>query len=77
MCFGGGGPSKAEKEAAAQQRIEAEAAKAAEIEKKAKQKREDISTALEGKTERSGMRGGAGRRSLFSAAGDGFLGRFD
>ncbi len=76
MCFGGGGPSKAEKEAAAEQRIEAEEAKSEEIQKRAKQKREDISTALEGKTQRSGMRGGAGRRSLFRASGGGFLGRF-
>ena len=77
MCFGGGGgPSAAEKEAAAEQRIEAEAAKSEEIQKRAKQKREDISTALESKTQRSGMRGGAGRRSLFRASGGGFLGRF-
>jgi hypothetical protein len=76
MCFGGGGPSRAEKEAAAEQRIEAEQAKQEEIQKRGEQKREDISEALESRTRRSGMRGGAGRRSLFKAGGGGFLGRF-
>ena len=76
MCFGGGGPSQAEKQAAADQRIEADQAKSEEIQKRAEQKREDISTALESRTRRSGMRGGAGRRSLFRAGGGGFLGRF-
>lgn len=79
MCFGGGGssgPSEAEKQAAAQQRVEAEIAKRREIEKKAVQKREDISEALSSRTQRKGMRGGAGRRSLFQASGAGFMGRF-
>lgn len=81
MCFGGGGgPSKAEQEAAnrraAEQRAEAEIAKREEIERKAVQKREDISQALSSRTERRGMRGGAGRRSLFQASGAGFMGRF-
>ena len=76
MCFGGG-PSQKEKEAAAEQRVEADFAKREEIEKRAKQKREDISEAIEGRTARAGMRGGKGRRSLFSAPSTGFLGRFD
>lgn len=73
MCFG---PSAAEKQAAAEQREEADRAKRAEIETRAEQKREDITEAIEGRTERRGMRGGAGRRSLFRASGGGFLGRF-
>lgn len=76
MCFGGG-PSRQEKQAAAEQRVEADVAKREEIEKRAEQKREDISQALEARTERRGMRGGAGRRSLFRAGGGGFLGRFN
>ena len=76
MCFGGGGPSEEEEESGAEERIAAEAAKSEEIQRRAKQKREDISVALEGRTQRSGMRGGAGRRSLFRASGGGFLGRF-
>ena len=67
MCFG---PSRAEKEAAAEQRVEADIAKREEVEKRAVQKREDISTALETR------RKGSGRRSLFKAGGQGFLGRF-
>jgi hypothetical protein len=78
MCFGGGGPSQAENEAAAQQRIESDQAKRKEVEKRAEQKREDISEALEASVQRKGgMRGGRGRRSLFRAGGSGFLGRFD
>lgn len=73
MCFG---PSRAEKEAAAEQRVEADVAKREEVEKRAVQKREDIGAALEASTQRRGMRGGAGRRSLFRAGGAGFLGRF-
>jgi hypothetical protein len=74
MCFG---PSKSEKRAAAEQRVEADVAKREEVEKLAEQKREDISQALEARTQRRGMRGGAGRRSLFRAGGGGFLGRFN
>ena len=74
MCFG---PSKSEKRAAAEQQVEADIAKREEIEKRAEQKREDISQALEARTQRRGMRGGAGRRSLFRAGGGGFLGRFN
>lgn len=74
MCFG---PSRREKQAAAEQRVEADIAKREEVEKLAEQKREDISQALEARTQRRGMRGGAGRRSLFRAGGGGFLGRFN
>ena len=74
MCFG---PSRSEKQAAAEQRVEADVAKREEVEKRAEQKREDISQALEARTQRRGMRGGAGRRSLFRAGGGGFLGRFN
>lgn len=73
MCFG---PSSAEKQAAAKSREEADVAKRAEVEARAEQKRSDITEAIEGRTERRGMRGGTGRRSLFRAAGGGFLGRF-
>ncbi len=76
MCFGGG-PSKSEKKAAAEQQVEADIAKREEVEKRAEQKREDISEALQARTQRRGMRGGAGRRSLFRAGGGGFLGRFN
>jgi hypothetical protein len=74
MCFG---PSRREKQAAAEQQVEADVAKREEVEKRAEQKREDISQALEARTQRRGMRGGAGRRSLFRAGGAGFLGRFN
>ena len=74
MCFG---PSREEKEAAAERRVEADIAKRDEVEKRASQKREDISEALEDRTARAGMRGGKGRRSLFRAPSTGFLGRFD
>jgi len=77
MCFGGGGPSQSEKEQAADQRVEADIAKREEVEKRAKQKREDISSALTSREQRKGMRGGTGRRSLFRAGGSGFLGRFE
>jgi len=73
MCFG---PSAAEKQAATESREEADRAKRAEIETRVETKREDITEAIEGRTERRGMRGGSGRRSLFRAAGSGFLGRF-
>jgi hypothetical protein len=74
MCFG---PSKEEKKAAAEQRVEADAAEQKVKEVSATQKREDIQEAIESSTERrGGMRGGAGRRSLMRAGGQGFLGRF-
>jgi len=75
MC--GPRPRRQERQAAAEQRVEADIAKREEIEKRAEQKREDISEALEARTQRRGMRGGAGRRSLFRAGGGGFLGRFN
>lgn len=84
MCFG---PSKAEKqaaqqqqqqqqEAAVQQQQAADEAQREEAEVRAEAKQEDISEALDARTKRRGMSGGAGRRSLFSAGGQGFLGRF-
>ena len=76
MCFGGG-PSREEKQAAADQRVAAEQAKRAEVEKRAESKREDISEALSARMQQRGMRGGRGRRSLFRSGGAGFLGRFN
>ncbi len=77
MCLGGG-PSRAEKEAAADQRVEADIAKREEIEERAKQKREDIAAALEAKTIRGAGKGGKGKRSLITAATTGgYMGRFD
>ena len=74
MCFG---PSKAEKEAAAEQRLAADQAKQEEARKRAVQKREDISEAISSRTQRKYGRSGKGRRSLMqSATGGGFLGRF-
>ena len=76
MCFPSG-PSREEKQAAADQRVAAEQAKREEVEKRAESKREDISEALSARTQQRGMRGGRGRRSLFRAGGAGFLGRFN
>lgn len=78
MCFGGG-PSQAEKQAAAEQRVEADYAKRDAAEDIAKQKREDISQALSARTQRQGKRGGSGRRSLFTSSGGGagYLQRFN
>ena len=84
MCFG---PSSAEKAAAAEsQKQQQEAAAASqraadeaqreEAEVRAEAKQEDISQALDSRTKRRGMSGGAGRRSLFSSSAAGFLGRF-
>lgn len=75
MCFG---PSKAEKEAAAEQRVEAELAKQEQVVDRAEDKREDITDALSARSQRKGMRGGGkGRRSLYSGTtGAGFLSRF-
>ena len=79
MCGGGGGPSQAEKQAAAEQRVEADYVKREAAEDRAKQKREDINEALSARTQRRGKRGGKGRRSLFtsSGAGAGYLQRFN
>ena len=84
MCFG---PSKAEKqivqdmqqqqqEAAAASQRAADEAQREEAEVRAEAKQEDISEALDARTKRRGMSGGAGRRSLLSAGAQGFLGRF-
>lgn len=84
MCFG---PSAAEiaaakksqqqqAEAAATQRAAADAAARAEADRLAEAKASDISAAISATDVRQGMQGGAGRRSLFSASGAGFLGRF-
>lgn len=75
MC---GGPSEAEKQAAADQRIAADLAKREAVEATAEQKRGDIGEALSARTQRKGKRGGSGRRSLFSssAGASGFLSRF-
>ncbi len=69
MCFGGGGggPTQAEEQAAADDRLTAEQAERDEIERRAKQKRKDISDALSASVADAGARGGAGRRSLFRA----------
>lgn len=84
MC---GGPSAAERQAAAdaqreqaelaaQQREQADRAQREEAERRAIAKQQDISQAVRASTVRRGMSGGSGRRSLFSAGGSGFLGRF-
>ena len=73
-------PDPAAEKQAAEDRAAADAAKAEEVSDRAESKREDISEALEARTQQSGRRGagkGAGRRSLFrSGSGSGFLGRF-
>tara|TARA_R110002020_G_scaffold161123_1_gene345939 strand:+ start:1628 stop:1855 length:228 start_codon:yes stop_codon:yes gene_type:complete len=65
------GPSKEEIEQSEEAREAAEMAQREEIDRRAMQKKEDISDVL-------GKRGGrgAGRRSLFRASGTGFMGRF-
>jgi len=87
MCFG---PSRAEKEAAAQQRIAADAKKQEEIQKKANKKKEDIAdaiTASQAGSKKGTGKGGSsststksqyGRESLFmaDAGAQGFLGRY-
>jgi hypothetical protein len=76
MCFG---PDKAARQAAAQQQQAAQEQKRREIEERSRQKREDISEAVEGRTASSGRSGGTGRRSLFSSptGAGGFIGRFN
>tara|TARA_R100000544_G_scaffold15824_1_gene7411 strand:+ start:316 stop:522 length:207 start_codon:yes stop_codon:yes gene_type:complete len=68
MCFG---PSRQQKQASAEQRIEADDLEREEVEDRAEQKREDISDIL---TRRKSK---GTRRSLFSGGRQGFLGRFD
>ena len=77
MCFNQG-PSAAEREASAAQRMEAETAKRAEIEQRARAKREDVTEAISGRNVQAGRRGGAGRRSLFTSmsGGAGYASRF-
>jgi hypothetical protein len=67
MCFG---PSREEKEASAERRVEADIAEREEVERRARQKREDISEAIESR------RGRGTRRSLFKASRQSFMGRF-
>ena len=72
---------QAEQQQAAEQRVEAEVAQQEQVVKRAEQKREDVSQALEARTisqGRRGRRGGIGRRSLFTAPGGaaGYLSRF-
>lgn len=77
MCINTG-PSAAEREAMKRQRQAAEEAKRAEIEQRARSKREDIDAALSESVVQAGRRGGAGRRSLFTSAsgGAGYASRF-
>lgn len=79
MCGGGGGPSQAEQQAAAEQRVEADLVNREAAEGRAKQKREDISSALSARVQRQGKRGGTGRRSLFTSSqgAAGYLQRFN
>lgn len=75
MCFG---PSKAEKDAAAAQREQADQQLAAERKATAKKKQEDVLAAISSKTAGQAKgRGGYGRRSLFTGGASGFLGRFN
>ena len=76
MCFG---PSGAEKAAAAEQQRAAQEQKKREIEERSRQKREDITEAVEGRATSRGRSGSVGRRSLFTApgGGGGFTGRFN
>lgn len=76
MCFG---PSQAEKDAAAKQRADADAAATAEAARRAEQKRDNIQQAIDRRTagQIRGSSGASGRRSLYrSGGGGGFLGRF-
>ena len=73
MCFG---PSSSEKQAAAESRAESDVQRRTEVEGRAETKRDDIDEALSEKTLKGARRSGTGRRSLFSSAGGGFLGRF-
>ena len=77
MCFPKG-PAPAEKQAAVDQRVEADEINREAVEDTSNQKREDIQSALESRVERKGKRGGSGRRSLLksSSGGAGYLQRF-
>lgn len=78
MCFPKG-PAPAEKQAAVDQRVEADVVDREAVEATSNKKRDDIQSALESRTQRKGQRGGTGRRSLFksSAGGAGYLARFE
>ena len=79
MCFKSAGPSAAENQAAAEQRVEADLAKQQAIQEKANQKKQAIGEALDARTANAAKRGGSGRRSLFTSpgAGAGYLSRFE
>jgi len=79
MCFKSAGPSAAENQAAAEQRVEADLAKEQAIQEKAVQKKQTIGAALDARTANAAKRGGAGRRSLFTSPGGaaGYLSRFE
>ena len=79
MCFKGAGPSAAENQAAAEQRVEADLAKEQAIQEKANQKKQAIGEALDMRTASAAKRGGSGRRSLFTSPGGaaGYLSRFE
>jgi|TARA_R110000822_G_scaffold180099_1_gene319884 hypothetical protein len=81
MCFGSSAPAaptpSKENEAAAEARVEADVVGADEASRRAAQKRDDITEALSSRDTNKNMRGGSGRKSLFSTGGQGFLGRFD
>jgi hypothetical protein len=78
VCFPKG-PSQAETQAAADQRIEADDIEREAVEDTSNKKRDDIQSALESRAQRKGQRGGTGRRSLFksSSGGAGYLARFE
>ena len=71
--------SESANQAAAQARVNAEEAKRKEVEERANTKREEISVALDRKTEKGRGGKGVGRRSLYSSTGggQGYLSRFD
>jgi hypothetical protein len=79
MCFKSAGPSVAENQSAAEQRVEADLAKEQAIQEKANQKKQAIGEALDMRTASGAKRGGSGRRSLFTSPGGaaGYLSRFE
>jgi hypothetical protein len=79
MCFKSAGPSVAENQAAAEQRVEADLAEEQAIQEKAKQKKQAIGEALDMRTASGAKRGGSGRRSLFTSPSGaaGYLSRFE
>jgi|TARA_B110000495_G_C23026793_1_gene610353 membrane protein involved in colicin uptake len=86
MCLGGGGGgggspvvTEAQNKAAAQARLDSEAAARQQAKKVADAKREDIDEALDtASSAESRGKSGKGRRSLFSSSsgGSGYLSRF-